>query len=399
MTASWKVPDEPDEAVAADSKPLLVSLHFLRTTLLRRWRVWVGLACIGMILSLVWTVLVPPPSEGTTSLMLAHESDAEPATAMETDVSLLRTRTVAESVIDELGLNMAPEDFQALVAAEPVTSSVLVLTVQAPDDAAAIARIESLSENFLDFRAEQIESQSKAVVQSYRKRVSELEVKVTTLTNQYRSLTERADETDEFGNPIDPADPEQVSSLLTQRTQVNGEIDELKQAIADASLETGSIVIASHAVDPPSIVPRSPARRLVLAMMSGLIGGAALGIGYVLVVAVTTDRIRRREEVASALGTPVRFSAGRPKGRHWWHAWRTRSGASGSRDLEILVRGLDEAVRSIHPEPVRLAVATIGGTEAAERAVTCLATRLAESGVSVVVVDLTAAGRLDRELT
>ena len=98
---SWRVDELEQEALGvAASNPALVTMHFLLTALRRRWRVWMGLACIGMILGLAGTLMSPPKSVGSATLLLAHETGANPEQAMSTDVSLLRTRTLAVDVID-----------------------------------------------------------------------------------------------------------------------------------------------------------------------------------------------------------------------------------------------------------------------------------------------------------
>ena len=48
------------------------------------------------------------------------------------------------------------------------------------------------------------------------------------------------------------------------------------------SLVTESILAASHTIDSPALDPPHTAKRLVLVMMSGLIGGTAVGVGVVL---------------------------------------------------------------------------------------------------------------------
>lgn len=394
MTTGWQALDDDSENATVGSRPFLVSLHFLRAALIRRWRLCVSLGCIGMMLALAWALLVPPPSEGTASLYLAHEADTDPAAAMDTDVTLLRTRAVAQSVIDDLGLEMTADAFQSSVSATPVTSKVLTVTVAAPDDAAATTRTDSLTQNFLDFRSEQLRSQSRALIESYRQRISDLRDEARSLGADDSSPADDGG-ADEVGGGDDPStDP----GLLTRRSQVSDEIDQLTQSIATISLETDSVARASHVVDSTSIVPQSPLRRSVLVTFTGLIAGLAVGVGYVLFTALTNDRVRRRGEVALALGAPVRFGIGRVRPRRWWSLWRPRTGFLHKRDLEILISGLGEALSSCRGQPARLVVAALGPVEAAEQAVAAFGIRLAERGTAVTVVDLTESGRMSEDL-
>lgn len=393
MTTGWQTfDDDPDDGIAGP-RPFLVSLHFLRAALIRRWRLCVSLGCTGMVVALAWTVLVPPPSEATASLYLAHESDADPGAAMATDVALLSTRSVAQSVIDDLGLDMTVEDFQSSLTANAVTSQVLTVTVTAPDDAAASARTDSLTSNFLDFRSEQIRSQSAALIDSYRQRISDLRDEADTLADDDSSAQNgTSDELDESD------DPSTTPGSLTQRSRVSDEIDELAQSIATVSLDADSVARASHVVDSTRVVPQSRLRRSVLGALSGLVAGLGVGVGYVLFTALTSDRLRRRGEVAVALGAPVRFGVGPVRHRRWWAPWRPRIGLVRDRDLEILVNGLSEALGLCAGRPARLVVAALGPVEAAEQAVSAFALRLAKPGTKVTVVDLSDSGRMSEVL-
>ena len=58
---AWRVDELDDEPPSgARPSPALVTMHFLLTALRRRWRVWVGLGCVGMLLGLGWTLAFPP---------------------------------------------------------------------------------------------------------------------------------------------------------------------------------------------------------------------------------------------------------------------------------------------------------------------------------------------------
>jgi hypothetical protein len=47
-----------------------------------------------------------------------------------------------------------------------------------------------------------------------------------------------------------------------------------------------------------------------LYVVGGLLGGAALGMGCILITALLSRRLHRRDEVAAVLGAPVRLSVG-----------------------------------------------------------------------------------------
>lgn len=384
---SWRI-DEPDpaDAVSAGPQPALVSLHFLVTALRRRWRVWVGAALIGLMLGVAWTFVVPAPHTGTVTLLLAHDPNVDPDQAMATDISMLRTRAVANQTVQKLGLETTPEGFQREVDVTQVSSTVLTLDVVAPHDRAAVLRARTLARTFLGFRASEIQKQSDALIRGYNKRIEALQRQAERLTQRYDALSQGG-----------PASRNQATDVLTQRSETNSEISGLQQTVQDTVLQYGSIIAASHVLDPASAVPHSAKMRTALAMGSGLVGGTAVGMGIVLFLAITSDRLRRRDELAVALGIPVRFSVG-DLGRRKLGQWLRRR-PSPARNLQVLVHGLESAVHPRKGRAARVALATVDSPLDAERVVATLAARLGARGLNVFVVDLSEAGRLARSVS
>ncbi len=403
---TWRL-DEPEDSAATATQPALVSLHFLRAELRRRWRTWVALGCVGMFLALAWTIVLPAKSVGTATLLLAHDPQTDPDQAMSTDVSLLRTRTVAAAVVDRLDLDMTPEDFQESVAATPVSSSVLELTVAAPHDAAAVARTRALATAYLSFRTEQIQSQTQALVEGYQRRLALMRRQIEDLTRQFSAID---------GNG--PVDRSRATDLLARRSQVNSDMSSLQQTVQDANLNSGSLVAASYVIDPAAPVPRSAHKRLALALASGLIGGVAVGMFLVAFTALTSDRLRRREDVALALGVPVRFSAGDLRRRRPW-TWRPGRGGERRRDLQILVSGFISGISPPRRPPperptrkgqarkpptprkvgtTRMALATVDDVRTAGLVLAGVAAELVARGKSVFLVDLSESGVLEHAL-
>ena len=298
---------------------------------------------------------------------------------MATDVSLLRTRAVAQQLSDRLALDEAPEDLQKAIVAQPTTSSVLQLDIvgSGPDD--AVERARMLAETYLAFREEQLLSQTGAVIQGYHQRIEALQAQVDDITRQYDLITAQGQ------------DSEQAADLLTRRAQLLSQISTLEDSVENASLEVSAVVAASRVLDPASLVPQSSLRRAALALGSGLIGGLGIGLGLVVVYAVTTGRLRRRADVAAAIGLPVRFSAGRvvPK----WGRWGPRDAAS----LDLLVDGLETALPTGRRRPIRLGLLSVDCDREGARVMAGLAHRLSAEK-SVAALDLGESGLLAEEM-
>jgi capsular polysaccharide biosynthesis protein len=386
---SWRVDElehEPQEA--APSSPALVTLHFLLTALRRRWRLWVGLGTVGMLMGVSWVLVSPPKSVGTVTLYLAHAASADPEQAMSTDVSLLRTRTLAAEVVDRLGLDMKPDDFQQSVVSVPETTDVLVLEVTGPDDSTAVRRTRALAHAYLSFRASQLTSQLAALNRGYEKRIASLRAEAADLRKEYDALSTRSN---------GPGDEARASAIVSQRAQVSSELESIEQSIRDASLETRSVIDASYVLDPAASKPQvSVAKPLLLAMASGLIGATAVGIGLVLTSALLSGRLRLREEVALALGAPVRLSVGRLRPRRV--PGRSRKSQDPSAGVNLLQDALDELVarpsRGKKPHPTRLALVCVDNADTGQVVLEGLVERLVADGLALFVLDLSASGGL-----
>jgi hypothetical protein len=399
---AWRVDDPDADPLAPSSPSALVTIHFLLKALRRRWPVWVGTGCAGMLLGLLWAVASPPASVGTVTLFLSHDPSVAPQQAQSTDLSLLRTRTLAADVVERLGLQIAPEEFQESVAPASASPDVLVLEVEGPDDRSAVARARALADAYLAFRASQIRSQLDALTQGYERRIDALRERAEDVSRQYGAA--RAN---------DPDGEQELSALLSEQAQLATQIESAQQSIDDAQLKADAVTDSSYILDRAS--PKPPPSRLLvflLAGASGLIAGTAAGMGVVLLAALTSTRLWLREDVALALGAPVRVSVGGRRLASWWPGGRVRL-SSGS--LAVLVDALDREVARPpktwrpHPaddgnekrqqatgrfEPTRLALVTVDGARTGEPVIAGLAARLGAEGLDVFVVDLTRSGGL-----
>ena len=372
----WNI-DQELSGSGNPSESLLFSLHFFRAALVRRWRTVVSCVIGGALLAIAALQLLPPGSSATTGLVLAHREGEDPTTAMATDVNFLRTRGVAQSAIDALHLSTSPDDFQGAVSVSTPTPDILEITLKAPTAAEAVARLQAFSDAYVTFRSAQVRRQSDGVVAGDQTQIKGLQSQTSILTKQYDVLAARPD-----------ADSQaRAQDILSQRSLLTAQIATLQQSIKQTSLVTESILAASYVIDAPTANPPHAARRVVLVLMSGLIGGTAAGVGLVLLTALLSRRLRRRDEVATALGRPVRFST-----RSIVHRWPPRRVAR-VRDLDVLAAGLGTALGD-GDRPRNIALVSVGATAEAALVLCRLAEHLQETGRQVCLADLSERGAL-----
>ena len=131
-------------------------------------------------------------------------------------------------------------------------------------------------------------------------------------------------------------------------------------------------------------------------VLTGLIGGLVIGVAIVAVQAVVSDRLRRRDEVASLLGAPVELSLmpiRHLKFHH--HRWVRRSALERKGEVDVFAGYLRRRGVRLGGRKTLLVVAVDDLTVPAA-ALAVLAKRLADEGESVLVADLTNEGLLAR---
>lgn len=412
---TWRIDDEDgDPGLSGAHRPLLVTGRAMRDALARTWKVWVGAAIIGGLLGLAALFVVPHRGSASATLLMVHP-DPTDAEAMTTDISLLQTRAVASQVLADLDLKQSPDSLLSSVTATPVNNQVLQITMTGTDDADAVARATSLIDSFLTFRADQLTSISDGLIKGYRSRVDDLQAEVDRLTEEYDALAAQP-----------TVDQVRATDILTARANLGGQISTLQRSIEDTALQTEAALAATHVIDPPDTKPAAGRRQLVLYTGSGVILGGAAAVGTILFLSLTSDRLRRRRDVALALGVPVRVGVGAiPTGRlgRWEASAKARIAAlfrghpvrwterRRSRNLDALVRGLESALpsRITAPDPRRgrdrpkssrrsgpttLGVAAIDRADPTAAVIRALGTRITALGVQVMLVDLSASGAL-----
>jgi hypothetical protein len=368
--ATWDASESEYDDPSAPGRPLpaLVSLHFLRSALRRRWVACVLCAVAGLLTAAALLVVLPASHDAKAMLVLAHDPQTDPTRAMSTDVSLLTSRTVAAHTIAKLGLRMTSDEFLSNLTVVPVSDDLVSLTLTAPSDREAVRRLGILTSTYLDFRAEQISLQSTIVVDGMQQRIVELQEQVADLSQRIEQLSAAGG-----------SEASALSDAIAQRAQVNGQIETLVQSVQDATLRNSSIASSSRVIDPAAVETGGVKRRIVLFL------------------AITSDKLRRRFDVAAALQVPVPVSVGRiaPVSSRWlWlphlRAVNTRRAAERQR----LARAIEMEL-ALPGRFGRLAVACIDNPDEVCFALAAAAWDLAAREIPILLLDLSEHGSLE----
>ncbi len=404
----------------------LAGLGFIRATLRRRVRVWGVLTLAGLLAGSLYLVVRPPAHEATVTLMLAGPPTAVEGVTIADDQAYVQSVTVADQALRRLKLNESPTTFLHHYSAAVVTNSVLQVTVRAATTAEAVSQANALAAAFLSFQANMLAGQDQVVSAAADQQIAQAQQNVNSLTSQISSLS---------AMPATPARTAELKKLRNEQTQAASTFAALSTTLptdAAANEATNDGVIAgSKGLSGAVPVPWSLAKYLALYAGGGLIAGLAIGLAIVIITALVSDRLRRRDEIARVLGAPVRLSTGPipPTGGQMPHSrWRqalsrwgmplSRWGQAlsrwgiplsrwqprplgldlaGNADVQQVVGYLRHIVRHSSGLPAGVALVPVDDTEIPAVCLTSLALSCAQTGLRVVLVDLcpgTPAGRL-----
>jgi capsular polysaccharide biosynthesis protein len=386
-----------DEDAAADFSGGLASVGFIKAALRRSAWVWCLTAVIGLLLGLALLVVAPPAYQATTSVLLTHSPLEDPLSAMGTDTATAQSTAVAALALRQLGLNEPVDKFVASYTAVTLTDRVLQIQARAPSSDQAVREADAVAAQFLRFRANELQAQQQKVVANLDQQIATQKQHVTALAAQI---------TQESAQPATPNQRAQLAGLRNQHAAALSALNVFEQTtqddLATTHVTTTTMIKGSVIMDAAVPVHRSHLKLLVVYGATALVAGLALGIMIVAIRALVSDRLRRRDDVARALGAPVRLSVGAVRISRWLPSRRGLAAAQGREIKRIaahLRRVLDKSSAPKTPKTATaLAVVSIDNPQVAALAVVSLALSAAQQGKRVIVADLSESADVARLL-
>jgi receptor protein-tyrosine kinase len=212
-------------------------------------------------------LLVIPASrdqDALGGLPIIHES-SDPTRDVETASHFVLNRTIAKRVIDQLGLDMSPEQLLSDVKAEPVAQSNIV-AIRATADSPELAR--DIANGFADG----VVAEHDALIRA------EADKLITGLRSSLQDAEQSGDETNAAA----------LADEITQLEQVR---------------ESGDPTLSVQArADAPNSA-YSP--RPILTIFAGIIGGLILGVGGAFAMSALDPRLRREEQLRELYSLPI----------------------------------------------------------------------------------------------
>ena len=245
-----------------------------------------------------------------------------------------------------------------------------------------MARARTLAAEFLQFRAQQAQAQAQIELTGLQQQITQAQQHIKLLKAQITQLS---------AQPSSTAQHTKLTHLRAQLSQAEGQLPALEQAVGSNEVSTRlsatQMAKGSQVLDAAAPLPHSHYKHAILYAAGGAFAGLALGLAVVIIQALVSDRLRRRKDVADALGAPVRLSVGTIRVGRWLPGGRGLAVAENRNMRRVVAYLRDVVPRSAGRTPA-LAVVAVDNAQVAAVPITSLAVSFAEDGQRVVLADL-----------
>ena len=280
----------------------------------RRWVTVFLLFALGLAGGLLGTVLRPPSYVARSGVLLppsAEDAQGRPLRNIDTQVSIAGSAEILERAGSVLNPPASSTTLGRRVDVRALSVDILEIRAEAstPREAALVAN--AVAAAYVAYSNDATADQaggSIAVLQDQAARLEEeirdLDEEIATSTGRIAGMTQLSPER---------AREEAVRDALRgQQVQTSRQLSSVNNRISDARLES-ELSRRGLRVLEPATTPRSPSRpRLLLNTSMGGLGGLLAGALLALVREGRDHRLRRRDEVAEAVGAPVLASVAVP---------------------------------------------------------------------------------------
>jgi hypothetical protein len=383
--------DFEDPPAAAEPSAGLVSLGFIWAALRRSTRLWCALAIVGLVIGAGYSVSHRPAKIATTSLLLVNNPATDQTSAAQTDIALAQSIPVATAVVRQLGLQQTPTGFLKTYSVVSLTPQVLVIVASGVSSSEAMQTASAVSTQFLNFLAQYEQTQQQQTDTQLAQQVNQAEQNLASINAKISKLSSQS---------TSSGDQSQLSSLQAQRKTATDTLAQVQQYATSTKASTQTVtqqmIKGSQVLSPPTPVARSLTKGLLTYGLGGLIGGLFLGLAIVAIGAITSDKLRRRDDIAYAFGAPVKLSVGP---LHTSRIPELRRGRQNSRrrDLKRMVEHLRRSAPGPSQGPVGLAVVALDDAPTVAQVMVALLDSVATRG-PVVLADLSVGAQAARLL-
>jgi len=313
----------------------------------RRWLLVGSLGAAGLCGGLAYGALEPAMHTANALVLLPAAATTTPGVAVPstgTQIAIATSTPVLAAAGRAADPSLAPQTLAHRISVRALSDSVLSITASAPRTGQAELLANAVASSYVRFVTSAGTTSSGQVLTGLNSEAAQLTTTLQGLQNQIASVTTRLT-SEPATSPAAQQDASLLGSLRTEQASFSQQLNNVDNQIVDTrlsdSLAGGGVRVlqrATTATDPSAWWP-------ALDAAIGLVAGLLVGTVAALIAAGSDRRLRRRNDLASALGLPVLASVNASPQRDvegWNHVLEQyRPSARDHWSLRQMLRRLD----------------------------------------------------------
>ena len=355
----------------------LASLQTIGAAVLRKAWLWGATATAGLAVGIGLFKVAPPAYQASTSILVVNNPVDDPGSQMLGNIGLAHDPAVAAGAMRKLGIQESVSKFLSSYTVSELTDQVLQITAMTRSSGSAVREADVVAAEFLHFRATLLHAGQRTGVLLLREQILTATQHVSTIAAQTAIVS---------AEHAGPARSVKLRALKGAETKASATVGGLQYALNSYPVTTLSMIKGTAVLDSAVPVPPSRKHLLLINLVAGLVAGLSLGLGFTAIQAVTSGRVRRRDEVARTLGIPVAFSTHRRRATGRLLRWAGVPAVRRSEQRRIVTH-LRNGLPAVG-QPAALAVVPVDDVRLAALTVASLAMSCAWYGRRVVLADL-----------
>ena len=283
----------------------VTELRSYAATLRRRVHVLAAAAVLGLAGGVVYVLVEPPPLTSTALVLLPTPAIAESSNSdVDTQVRIASSASILEQAGKAVDPDLPARDVEKMVKVSAPTRQLIQIDATSAVAANAETVSQAVADAYVNYVRDTAREVTAAALADLNNRRDDLQAQISQLQKEIAATTKRQQAADP--NSSEGREEAQLlAGLRTQQANLALQLDKVEDKIAAGtpvgSSATGTLVIQrATAAEGPSMV-----MRLLIWAPAGALAGAIVAVALVLATARRDPRVRLRDEIADAIGSPV----------------------------------------------------------------------------------------------
>jgi len=292
-----------------DARSTVATLH-------RNKRVLVVAALLGLVAGAAYVVMAPPPMKSTTLVLLPTPAQAESSNSdVETQVQIALSSTVLDRAGRAVRPALSARSVKKMVAVTAPTNQLIQIQATSTKAAQAQAVSQAVADSYVGYVSNTAREVTAAALADLTVRRDDLKRQIEQLQGEIAASVKRQRSLN-AASPEGGKEAQLLAGLRLEQADLSLQLDKVKDKIATGG-DFGSAAGAGT-----SVVQKATEARSLSALLRLLIWAPLCAVAFTILTAVVLliagrrdTRLRLRDEIADAVGSPV-LGAVRSMPRH-----------------------------------------------------------------------------------